>query len=47
MFTLARGGCDNHICHNKKNPDGKWDVDYVMLGSEGLRFLVILKKAGG
>ena len=33
MFTLVRGGCDNHRCHNK-NP-----------GSDGPGFLVILKKS--
>ena len=45
VFTLARGGCNNHRCHNK-TPDGKWDwgVNNVMPGSDGLGFLVILKK---
>ena len=24
VFTRARGGCDNHRCHNKKKTDRKW-----------------------
>ena len=45
VFTLARGGYDNHKCHNK-NP--RWqmrlDVIDVMPGSDGLEFWWFLKK---
>ena len=45
VFTLVRGGCDKHKCHNK-TPDRKWagDVNDVMPGSDGLGFLGIWKK---
>ena len=47
VLTLARGGCDNDRCHNKKKTDRKWDGDVndVMSGSDVLGILVIKKKA--
>ena len=46
VFTLMRGGCDNHKCHNK-NIRWKWDwgVNDVMPGSDGLGILVIFEKS--
>ena len=47
VFTHARGGCDNHRCHNKKPRIGfgTGDVNDVMARSDGLGFLVILNKS--
>ena len=41
MFTLARGGYDNHRCHDKKTRIGNVteDVNDVMPGSDGQRIL--------
>ena len=45
VFTLVRGGCDNHWCHYK-NPrwEMDWDVNDVMSWSDRLGILVIFEK---
>ena len=44
-FTLMRGGCDNHKCHNKNPRLWDWGVNDVMPGSDRLRILVIFEKS--
>ena len=47
VFTLARGGCENHRYHNIKPRIGNKTGDFndIMPGSDGLGLLCILKKA--